>query len=231
MSNADIFIDKYKQLEEAVRITYNLDYHDSISYYLSNHEKYKKYKDEIIYCKEVRNLLSHKKKISGNFSVEPTKEMIEFLDSLINKIKNRKKCLEIQTPLKNLFYQSLNGKVKDTIKIMNERHFSNVPILEKGFLIGILNQNAILDYIASEENSFIDDKLTFNDIKEYISLDNKENNDYLFYSVHKYAEQLEEEFENLKRNGKKIKIVFLTENGKREEKLKGIITPWDIISN
>ena len=40
MSNAELFIDKYKQLEEVVRTVYNLKYSDSISYYLSGQMQY-----------------------------------------------------------------------------------------------------------------------------------------------------------------------------------------------
>ena len=41
-SNADIFIEKYKELEQAVRAEYHLSDGDSISYYLGHKTKYKK---------------------------------------------------------------------------------------------------------------------------------------------------------------------------------------------
>lgn len=66
MTNAEIFIEKYKQLEEVVRSTYNLRNSDSISFYLSNQNIYQRYRDEIRYCQEVRNLLSHKKRLGMN---------------------------------------------------------------------------------------------------------------------------------------------------------------------
>ena len=50
MTNAEIFIEKYKQLEEVVRSTYNLKNSDSISFYLSNQNIYQRYGDEIKYC-------------------------------------------------------------------------------------------------------------------------------------------------------------------------------------
>ena len=80
MTNADIFIDKYKQLEEVVRSTYHLKDNDSISFYLSGQVKYQRFKDDIKYCQDVRNLLSHKKKLNNSFAVEPNKQMIEFID-------------------------------------------------------------------------------------------------------------------------------------------------------
>ena len=68
MTNSEIFLEKYKQLEETVRSTYNLRNEDSISYYLSRQSKYKRYADDIRYCQDVRNFLSHKKKINNSFA-------------------------------------------------------------------------------------------------------------------------------------------------------------------
>lgn len=108
MTNAEIFMEKYKQLEEVVRSTYNLKNGDSISYYLSNQNTYQRYRDELKYCQEVRNLLSHKKKIENEFAVEPSQQMIGFIDNLINKIKKRTKCYEIQISESNVCWKSIN---------------------------------------------------------------------------------------------------------------------------
>ena len=66
MTNADKFLDMYKQLEEVVRVTYGLRDSDSISYFLTKQNKYKDNKEAIKYCQDVRNILSHKKKIDKN---------------------------------------------------------------------------------------------------------------------------------------------------------------------
>ena len=47
MNNVEILLDKYKQLEEVVRSSYNLKNEDSISHYLISKDKYKKHRDEL----------------------------------------------------------------------------------------------------------------------------------------------------------------------------------------
>lgn len=42
LSNAEIFIERYKELEQAVRSEYNISDYDSISFYLGHKTKYKK---------------------------------------------------------------------------------------------------------------------------------------------------------------------------------------------
>ena len=76
MNNADIFLDKYKQLEEVVKSTYKLngkDNQDSVARYLENQNRFKAFKDEIEYCREVRNLLAHKKKLITILRLSPVR--------------------------------------------------------------------------------------------------------------------------------------------------------------
>ena len=49
MNNTDIYIEKYKELEKAVRNAYGLNKQDSISYYLTNQPRFSRYKDDIQY--------------------------------------------------------------------------------------------------------------------------------------------------------------------------------------
>lgn len=230
MTNADIFIDKYKQLEEVVRSTYHLKNNDSISFYLSGQVKYQRFKDDIKYCQDVRNLLSHKKKLNNSFAVEPNKQMIEFIDNLISRIKKRAKCLDIQVKINDVFWETIDGNVKETMKIMRENLYTHVPILENGIVIGVFDENSIFNYLAKEEIIEVDSELSFKDIEEYISLEGRDMEEFLFFKNDGYVEELENIIESYFKKGKRAGITFLTQNGKTNERLQGIITPWDIIS-
>lgn len=230
MTNAEIFIEKYKQLEEVVRSTYNLKNSDSISFYLSNQNIYRRYSDEIRYCQEVRNLLSHKKKIGNEFAVEPSQQMIDFIDNLIKKIKKRIKCYEIQISESNVCWKSMNDSVKETIKEMSDKLYTHIPILEDGKVVGVFDENSVFNYLSKQEIIMIEENTTFNDIKDYIGLSDREMEEFIFFSSQRYLEELEIEFEKAYRKGKRIGIAFMTQNGKSYEKLQGIITPWDMLA-
>ena len=231
MTNAEIFIEKYKQLEEVVRSTYNLRNSDSISFYLSNQNIYQRYRDEIRYCQEVRNLLSHKKKIGNEFAVEPSQQMLDFIDNLIKKIRKRTKCFEVQINESQVCWKSMNDSVKDTIKEMSDKLYTHIPILEDGKVIGVFDENSIFNYLSKQEIIMIEENTTFNDIKEYIGLYDREMEEFIFFSSQSYLEELEKEFEKSYKRGKRIGIAFMTQNGKSCEKLQGIITPWDMIAS
>ncbi len=230
MTNSEIFLEKYKQLEETVRSTYNLRNEDSISYYLTGQSKYKRYADDIRYCQDVRNLLSHKKKISDSFAVEPNEKMIQFVDSLINSIKNRPKCSDIQIKFKDVYWRSMSDNIKETMLLMRNKLFTHIPILnEDGLVIGVFDENSVFSYIADEEIVSIDETLKFADIKKYLSITGREMESFVYIKASAYVEELESIIEEAFNKGHRIGLAFVTVNGSPKDKLQGIITPWDII--
>lgn len=229
MSNVEAFIDKYKQLEEVVRSTYGLNNNDSISHYLSKENKFQRYRNEISYCQEVRNLIQHKQKFGDGFAVLPSQQMLNFIDRLIAQIKNRPKCYDVQIKIKEVYWQTINGRVKEMMGVMREKVYTHVPILDNGKVIGVFDENSIFNYLADEEIIAIEDGLTVNDMKKYISLEGRDMEEFIFYSATNYVEELEAEFDNSFRQGKRVGVAFITSTGKAHEDLQGIITPWDIL--
>lgn len=230
MSNAEIFLEKYKQLEEAVRSTYKINSNDSVAYYLEGQNRFKAFRDEIDYCRQVRNLLAHKKKVNNEFAVEPSVCMIEFIEALIEKVRSRMRCLTIAIGMSNIFWQDINGNVKTTMKIMQQKLYTHIPILEDGVVIGVFDENSIFNYLAKEEIVDIDSDLTFQSILPFLSLDDREMEEFVFIGRNCYVDELEEKIDQAFHQGKRVGLAFITENGKRTQKIQGIITPWDIIS-
>lgn len=230
LNNSENFLEKYKKLEETVRVTYKIKDQQSISYYLSEQSKYKWCAEEIKYCQDVRNILAHKRKINNSYAVEPNENMIKFIDDLIEKIKNRPRCSNVQIPFNKVYWRSLSDTVKDTITQMKENLFTHIPILdEKKRVIGVFDENSVFEYISNEEIMSIDENLKFSDILKYLSLDNREMESFIFVKANSFTEDLEDKIEIALKKGKRIGLAFVTVNGNPNEKLQGIITPWDLI--
>ena len=156
--------------------------------------------------------------------------MIAFIDRLIERIENRATCRDIQVGINDVYWQPMDGFVKNAMKIMREKMYTHIPILEDGVVIGAFDENSIFNYLADEEIVAIEDDLTFAQIKDYTSLHDREMEEFLFFKSTKYVEELESEFETAFKKGKRIGVTFLTQTGRPTEKLLGIITPWDIIA-
>lgn len=231
MDNTSVFIEKYKELEEAVRSTYNLRDSDSISHYLKNRNEFRHYADEISYCQQVRNFLVHERKLDDSFAVIPSDEMLEFIDMLIAKVRNRRRCIDACIKLKSIYRCSLDDRVKPAIKAMREGFFTHIPILDNGKVVGVFDENSLFNYVADHELVDVDSKLKFCDIKEYLSLTDRDNEDFIFIRSSMYVDEVEDIFQRNFSQRKRIGVAFITANGRPNEPLQGLITPWDILAN
>lgn len=230
MDNSQLYIEKYKELEAVVRKTYGLPEQDSISYFLKNNGKFNRYYDDISYCQEVRNFMQHKKKINNRFAIEPNDAMLTFIEQLINRVENRPQCNDICIKFKDIEWRSLSDSVKATIKVMRQKVYTHIPIIENGVLVGVFDENSLFNYVAENEIIDVDETLTFADIRQYLSIQGREMEEFLFVKATMYVEDLEKEIQKYFARNKRVGIAFLTVNGRAQEPIQGMITPWDIIS-
>ena len=228
-TNAEIFIDKYKELEQIIRREYNFKPSESLDYAFENDFRLRKNKEDLLLLREIRNLLQHQEKIKKKYIVEPLQEVVELEEKLIQSFINKPKCIDYCIRLSDICYRNIEDKVSETVKEMKEKHYTHIPILENGKVEYVFDENSIFNYLA-DEGIGIDETFKFKDIKNYISLDNNTNEEYKFISKEYTVEKLKEDIEDFKKKGKRLDIAFITEKGKKEEKLLGLVTIWDIVN-
>lgn len=230
MNNADIYIEKYKLLEKAVRDTYHLKQGDSISRFLCSQEKYAKLADDIRYCQEVRNWLQHESKVNGEFAIMPSSEMLSFIDDLIDKVNSPRRCGDISVRYEKIFWRNMNASVRDTVHTMRQRGFSHVPVLKNGMVVGVFDENSIFNYLSDNGSVSLDGDLKLSDIEKYLSLDGRKTERFLFVKPSTYVEDLEEKIQQESKRGNRVVMAFVTATGKRNSQLRGIVTPLDVIN-
>ena len=178
----------------------------------------------------MRNLLQHKQKIGGEYPVQPTEEMIAFLERTIDSLKNRKKCSEIMVPADKIYSRKTTDTVRGTLGKMKEASFSNIPVLyENGFVAGVFTAFSLFSLIADLGGEKIPEELTFANVKEYIAFDYHKTEEFRFAGAALYVDELKEIFERSYSGGKRLSMVFITSNGKKDGKLLGIVSPWDVL--
>ncbi len=230
MTNADEYIQKFKELESVVKNTFGLNDWDSVTNFLSKQGEYRPFREEIKYCQEVRNLLQHKQKIGGEYPVEPTREMINFLERTIDSLKNRKTCGEIMVPLSRLFYRKETDSIRGTLEKMRKIPSGHVPVIDKsGKISGVFTAVSFLNMIADKNGEPPSPGFSFSEAEKYITLDHHDSEVYRFVKSSLYADELKDIFEHTYSGGKRLAMVFVTENGKPDGRLIGTISPWDIL--
>lgn len=228
MSNSESFIDKYKHLEKVIINNFGLEPEAPAVAFLERNPNYRSMKDELRYCRNVRNLLSHNPKIEGEYPVEVSNGMIAFLDKVIKTVEHPKRAKDIYVPIDKVLYRTYNDNVLDAMIEMNERNFSKMPILDKGVVVGIFSENTLMSYLVDNKKMEIKDDMTFNDLSGYLPLVKHKAHDFIFVKEDMLLTEVVAIFDKALEIGKRIGLVLVTKTGNSNEKLLGIISAWEV---
>ena len=224
------FLDKYKQLENTVRNEYNLSNNDSVINFLISNKEFKAIENELDLCRDTRNLLSHNPKINGEYLVYPSEEMIKLLDEVIQKVTKPLKASNVMVKKSELCFRGMQDNVKEAMAAMKEHSYKYIPILEDGVLVGMFSAKTVLDIITSEGVDAFTDDVTFESISKYIAIENVSSKTFAFVGNSTPLCEVKDIFKEDIENKERINIIFVTQHGKSDEKLLGIITAWEIAS-
>lgn len=232
MSNNDLFLDLYNKLDSLLRTYYNDENLDNsminrrINELKRSNRNEKKLRGiKLNDARNVRNLLAHTMKNNGNDLFDVNNDLIEFLESEIKSITSNKKAYEIMTPYDELYFCELSSDIKETLINMRRLGHSTIPVLKDRKVIGIFNNDVIINALI--DSNF---KVSLSMLKLNISLDSISAYYYEFISKNEVLDNIEEMFE-IKKDNKKLSLIFVTENGNENERLLGIITLYDVLKN
>ena len=228
MNKTDEFLDIYKKLEQYAITRYGFADDGKAVQNLEKEPEYRSIKQELRYCREVRNLLQHKPKMESSFAVVPSEEMIDLLKRTIEKVINPPKALSIAVPFQKVMYKSMDDHVLSAMKEMNEKVYTHVPILKDGKVEGVFSENTLLSYLVDEEIVCIDSNLTFSDIAKYLPIKKHRAETFRFVSRDALLYEVSQLFDNALKKSERIGMVFITQHGGENERVLGIITAWDV---
>lgn len=185
--------------------------------YLSNYEFLR-------FCIEYRNAISHEG--MGRKYLDFTDNMIKDLEEIVYRAKNPFDVYTKST--KNIFSADIKENVKEIMRIMSDKNYTHIPIYKEGLLVGIFSESSLFTYLFNDEIVEISGDTTFEDIQNYIALENSEET-IKFVSRNDLYDNVVNEFIKRFKNGEKLACIMVTQNGKNTEKVIGILTAWDII--
>ena len=154
--------------------------------------------------------------------------MIKLLDKVIQKVARPLKASNVMVKKSELCYMSMEDKVRDAMATMKENSYKHIPILEDGVLVGLFSAKTVLDIMVTEGADAFSSEITFDMIQKYISIENVTSNKFTFVGNSTLVSEIKDIFKEDIDNKERINIIFVTQHGKRDEKLLGIITAWEI---
>ena len=224
-----IFRELCNKFEDLVRIKYKVKDEEGAFYILSNQKEYKKFEKDINLIRKIRNLLSHGEcKIEGKVAIEINENIIEKLKEIISLLENPP--LVTSRYISEMFVVDLEEKLEKLIKTMNEKKISHVPVLDKDKkLVGVFSENTIFSKLSEDEIIEIGKEYKVKDYEKYIKLENHSSEYFDFIKRNEELTSAQNLFNKSIKKDKKLVMLFVTENGKKTEKILGILTPWDLL--
>lgn len=193
----------------------------------------KRYKEELLAIKEIRNLNTHNRNDSYKYFVCPNPEINNRLKKIIEEIKNPPKIINSNMCIKkkDMYYKTLNDTIIETIKDMIINLYTHIPIIENNVLQGVFSENTLLDIVNKDSGIIIDENTTFSSLAEAIKIENHSMEDFVFISKYKTIYDVEDLFKDYFRRNKRLGCIYITEHGNKNEEILGMLTAWDVLGN
>jgi len=237
MSNTQKFLEVYKQIEDVAtnKYTNGVGYDQGKSFIFDLRREFKFYDHKIGYCANVRNLISHS--VGGDFGVEIPDNMIKFLEYILAHLESPKKARQYFIPIAEgkVYTATRDSKVLGVMSQMREHGYTHVPILIDGVVVGVFSANKLFQYMYAMGNKdelvAIDKNTTLDELKDFLSWEQSTNETYEFVGQEDKLFNLQQIVQQHFDNQKHLGMFFVTASGKSTERLLGVLTPWDLISN
>ena len=230
MTKTDQFLDLYKKLENTANTHYHIRGSGSAIAKLQRRQEFSNIHQELDYIRDVRNLLTHRPRIGEFYAVEPTDAMLSLLEKLIDRLEHPLSAIRIAVPLEEVLSASLDSPVLDSLEKMYKRTFSHMPILEDGKVAGVFSGSSLMNCVLYKHIMFSGD-LKFRDIKDTFTFDQHPSETFRFVSRDTLVSDISDMFDEALQQEERIGMIFVTENGKSDEELLGIITAWDVAAS
>ena len=237
MSNSGEFISLYNELDKYMREILNENESTPHSVLLKKMtEKSNIFRKNNKYLKSfanLRNAIVHNYSNDGyKIIAEPHDNIVEDYKRIVNEVMNPPKALNtIAIRNSQIYTTSLNKNALDVMRVMKERTFTHVPVIEDKKLIGIFSENTIFSYVVATKDFLSNKEFKISEFKSFIPIDMHEGEEFKFVPKDILEVDVQKMFKDSLKNQIRLAVVFITESGKSTEKILGMITAWDVAGN
>ncbi len=150
--NAEKFLDTFNFIEKHLKSKYNNGYYmpfgDLIRKVSAKEGVIKRFREDLFVYSDLRNVMVHNSRINGQIIAEPLDDVIENIERIWNQIQHPEKVSKFK---KKVHYCFTDDKLSKALKFIHDHKISQIPIIEKGVIIDVLNSSHIADWLAAKE--------------------------------------------------------------------------------
>ena len=113
------YLDLYSRLEKAIRDRYPVPSGEGALAWLARNDRdYRNIKDELDYCREVRNFLQHNELVNDDYAIIPSEGMVQTMRNILSRVAEIPKAIHICTKTRQLYSVSLQDRIRPAMRTM-----------------------------------------------------------------------------------------------------------------
>jgi len=227
--NSDRFIFAFNRIEKSMEKISGLNNYMPFSRLIDKSKHLnaviRKFEQDLRKCGELRNAIVHNQTNIEYAIAEPHEDIVELIEYI---------DLELSKPVTvgDIFLRKVHTLQATDIlaaglKLIREKKFNQIPIYQSNKFIGLVTATGITYWLADN----MTDEMISREMPTLLDIysHEKQKNTYRFIRMDLSVYAAEEYFKKFVAEGKRLEALLITENGRPEEKLLGIITPLDLM--
>ena len=228
MEKSVIFLDRFHNIETMLRQQLRQEEHISFSYLVEQAAKQnsliRQKAERLKSFGRLRNAIQHGSGLNGEAIAEPHDKIVEEIIDIEEKLRSPKRM--------NHFFRevySLTGtdSMSKMLQLVHEFQYSQFPVFNsEGEFISLVTESGITNWLASNVK---DDLISFEEtrVSDLLSVDELAET-YRFISRITTIYEAKDYFLQAANEGRKLEALLITESGKSNQSLLGILTHWDL---
>ena len=227
MSTEEQFLERWRNLESATRLSFPTWDGRDLEKFLKQMRVEGVDFTRLMALRNVRNTITHNPMLGDGPIVMLNKEVIPFIDGVIERIKHLPTAANILIPQDNVFSGSPEDTVSSVVDMMLKNVYSHVPVLDVGGkVLGVFSESTMLEMSnAGIRNS---NDCLLRDVMRFLPCDKHTAEVFRFVPFNDPIAHLRSLFAEALEKNERIGMIFVTKSGRADEPLLGVITVWDI---
>lgn len=214
-----------QNLKDMIGGTSYITFFRSIDLAKKHNATVRKFEDDLREFADLRNAIVHHRTSAEYIIAEPHSEVVELIEHIEQLLSQP---VTVGTMFARRVYTfGAEDSLAEALRSVRERNFMQLPIYQEGKFIGLITAAGIARWLAQtvEEKIISREMTTMADILQH----ERAGENHRFIASNASVYEAEEIFKQSVMEGGRLEALLITRNGKKEEKLTGIITPIDLI--
>lgn len=228
MKNSVIFLDCFHKIETMLRQQLGQEEHISFSYLVDQAAKQnpliRQKVERLKSFGRLRNAIQHGSGLNGEPIAEPHEKIVSEIVEIEEKLRSPKR---MNTFFCDVYSLNETDSMSKMLQFVHQFQYSQFPVFNSdGEFISLVTESGITNWLASKVK---DDLISFEEtrVSDLLSVDELAGK-YRFVSRRNTIYEAKDYFLQAANQGKKLEALLITESGKSNQALLGIVTHWDL---